>query len=277
MRNFMLALPVALSAAFETCESKPNIITHTPDAIMSFELKKKGDIQVRGSYTNHGTTIGDDMPLNKITGADVQAAVAITNRVGIQAYGAFRKEQNGYPPETGSGTRHKHTYTRNGGGGAIVYFTPLNAKASLFFSGSAGLGTAQYSANIYKETNGGPTHFFNNQVNKAFLSGNLYQQLGVFSYGIGVRYSSIGYSHFATNYSALQLETEGLNKLYHNRANFLDGHIRLGATFPQLPWLTFEGQITAGGDMSSTVRYSNGYILSGGVRLNLDKLGGKGK
>jgi hypothetical protein len=272
MRNILLALPVALNLLYEGCETKPPVLMHTPVAAQAFDMKKKGDVQVRTLYAWHGVTNGDaSQQVDKVTSFDAQAAIALTNRLLVQAHGSFKREANGYIPDGQSAARRKHKYTRNIAGLAIGYYRPVNAKKTLFFSITGGYGAGKYTADIFTKPYSPPRYYYDNNVNHAFVTSSLYQSIGLFNYGVGLRYTSAGHEKISTNFTLVELVDERLDKLSTGRAHLLEGYLKMGITPRKLPWLSFEVQATAGGDISNRIHYANGLLVSGGLRFNLNK------
>lgn len=274
MRNLLLAVPVALTTAVETCNETPPappLNMHTPVAARVFDIRQKGDVQARVLYATHSGSNATRTPLDKVKSTDVQVAAAITPKLAIEVFGSFKQETNGYDPQPSQPNMRRNDYRRNEAGLALGYYKALDNQKQAVFSVYGGFGAGRYTADVFTDPSLPRKYFYNTGINQIFAQPSLYLNISHFNCAFGVRFSSLGYSGVSTNYTTQQLRDEAVDKLTSGRAALLDGHMKIGLDIPRLPWLTLEAQLTAGVQLNNHIQNRNNSLLSGGLRFNLNK------
>ncbi len=173
-------------------------------------------------------------------GADVQAAIAVSNSVGLVAAGSFGTNE-------GSGSLdadyHKHSYGELG----LAYFKPFGKIGRFEALGGAGLGTAE-AVNQYD--------FFGPQevqatgnYRKYFVQGNLGVETGALEAGVALRLAQVVFTEFeASNVTHDQTES---------------GTFFEPAAFARLGWknIKLESQLGVSGLLQDEVAFDYETIL----------------
>lgn len=163
---------------------------YTTNAVNAPLLKEKGEVKIN------------------VTQNDLQAAVAVSDHIGIMANGYYRNYEG------------NNNYRHNGGMGELGIGYLLNSENNLVMETFIGGGLGKIHKQEQMNTNGPSPYMasFNANAAKAFVQSNLGYRTRFFDVALTPKFSFVKYSNFSSsNYT-----TEELKEDYLDRGHLMD-------------------------------------------------------
>lgn len=198
-------------------------------------------------YISGGSHSGDGSnDTNKVRGADVMGAYAITNHIAVTGSYHYRNERNYYLPYRSSPfDTSLVNYKRRMWELGIGYFASLNKRNTITANIYMGAGSATY--NIKDEgTNGSAKYsrYHNSKPFKLYFQPGVNFMTGSVRFGTALRLNILTYKNVMTNYSNEELAYIHLDELNNKTLLFPEFVLTTAYRFPKYPWIALEGQVS---------------------------------
>lgn len=242
--NRNLTFFIVLLLAITSCKS-PRFV-HSPVAVNNPFFTKANDSKLGASISSgsHSGDVGN--VTNKVRGADIMGAYAITNHIALAGSYHYRNERNYYLPYRSSPfdtslVNYKRRIWEAGAG----YFTFLNKSNTITANIYIGGGSATY--NIKDEGTEGAVKYSRFHESKPF---KIYVQPGInfiteqVRIGTTLRFNILTYKKVVTNYSNEELAALHLDELSNKTLLFPELSLTAAYRFPRYPWISIEGQVS---------------------------------
>lgn len=264
-RNLAFIL-ITLSLTIASCKS-PRFV-HSPVAVNNPFFTKRNDSKL-GAYISGGSHSGDaSQDSNKVRGADVMGAYAITDHIAVTGSYHYRNERNYYlsyrfSPFDTSKVNYKRRMWELG----IGYFTALNKSGTITANIYVGAGSATYNIKDEGTTgNAKYTRYHDSKPFKFYFQPGVNFITGSVRIGTTLRLNILTYKNVTTNYSNEELVSFQLDELNNKTLLFPEFVLTTAYRFPKYPWIGLEGQVSLNFNddryyRSRTMNASAGLIL----------------
>ncbi|MDX5347827.1 MAG: hypothetical protein LPK19_11330 [Hymenobacteraceae bacterium] len=198
--------------------------------------------------------------------SNVQAAYAVTDKVGVMANGYFRN--NKWNAEAGS-TNWDYTNKWFNGEAAVGYYVPFSDEGRFEVYGGAGYGRVTYEREFTDQMSEPYYDKFSANNMRFFIQPNIGRSTENFEFAFSTRLVGLQFNNVSqTGYTQEELEFENLTGLDQSIHAFIEPGITIRGGYK---WIKLHSQVIFSQKLTSTDINYNPFNMNFGIQIDLSK------